>query len=1141
MPEVQANAATSVSHEQQSIQASETSRPEKIEGPEPSPVLQEDNGPFERQESSPEPLEMDSLRERLHTKMMNAHDSGELADMLGRLSANPPDAPSNIEIDEQEDQDEVDNLQVEDLRQKLHGKMLEACASGTLVELMTSLAKQTDGEEPALEPLEESGTAAVEVGMQAETLQDSKQKAQMLLEAARKDGTLDSALVSVLPPEEQIFAKLRKSLSDAADDGRLKASLNEMIFEEIEKAKPRLQSAFFAAAANGDLKCALQECAALKSDDQVMLENVRATFSASATDGRLISALKQLNKSKDSVAAGSAEVAGADSQATPDPVVEAEEEEPEIGDLREKMAFFFEEAADSGALADILSGFKDGTLLDEEQEVQGSKPSLGTDMARQESEESLEDIRLQMKGMLEEAVDSGLLAEALGSLQDEDTAADRNLNQNDPLAQNSTDIDAADEGDAAELSEFRAIRAVSPIPPESIEDEDLAADKNSNENDAADVRDAAELSELNTIRAISPISKESVEDEDNAPDEKENENDAADEGDPAELSEFKTIRGSIKDLLDASMDADDKQGAEEAAEMRSIRLSLKESLERDNLEQFVDNMMEPKTAVGADSLEDTREKPNDSSKVDDEVRTKAKAILLAAADDGSLRSMLAAQMESQAAGQAKAILLAAADDGSLRSMLTAQMESQAPSSAVEGDRKRLAGILKEANDSGALDSALARVKDAQPRSEAGDLEDIRKQMKDTLQEAHQNGSLGEVLASAQEVEDIRLQIKDTLAKTPAEDKINTAKAAAANEETLEELRLKARGILVDSGKSGKLDALLSELKRSQAGDKVEEGSLEDIRLELKEGLKAAYDSGELCLALKEVIDGKMAESPSKSNQDTCQEKEEVRLNLLDAAMSGKLDAALSEITKAEAPPQPARSTEDAIRSTLLASCQDGSLDAALAQMTPSPPALSRQEKAASENVAPETSAREWPVEAAVVEGAAMTASRELPFEATIAEVELPAAKVSKEDTSGVAAAARQKVDAQALKEKAAAEAAAKSAQRKAEAAKAAPEASKQPVKPVKPAAAKPKYSRNAKAAKGVSDKKSLVLRVTKLFAQIKEAKEHIEQRDKLAEKLEGRLSEVRQQVVHLERDLESHKRALQDADKKGVELEVKAC
>mmetsp|Transcript_23490 Transcript_23490/g.42900 ORF Transcript_23490/g.42900 Transcript_23490/m.42900 type:complete len:1014 (-) Transcript_23490:72-3113(-) len=42
-----------------------------------------------------------------------------------------------------------------------------------------------------------------QVGMQAETLQENKQKVQMLLETARKDGTLDSALVSVFPPEEQ--------------------------------------------------------------------------------------------------------------------------------------------------------------------------------------------------------------------------------------------------------------------------------------------------------------------------------------------------------------------------------------------------------------------------------------------------------------------------------------------------------------------------------------------------------------------------------------------------------------------------------------------------------------------------------------------------------------------------------------------------------------------------------------------------------------------------------------------------------------------------------------------------------------------------------------------------------------------------
>mmetsp|Transcript_70987 Transcript_70987/g.129960 ORF Transcript_70987/g.129960 Transcript_70987/m.129960 type:complete len:210 (-) Transcript_70987:249-878(-) len=85
------------------------------------------------------------------------------------------------------------------------------------------------------------------------------------------------------------------------------------------------------------------------------------------------------------------------------------------------------------------------------------------------------------------------------------------------------------------------------------------------------------------------------------------------------------------------------------------------------------------------------------------------------------------------------------------------------------------------------------------------------------------------------------------------------------------------------------------------------------------------------------------------------EKEEVKLKLLDAIMFGKLDAALSEITKAEASPQPAQSKEDEIRATLLASGQDGSLDAALAKMTPAPRAASQKEDLAEVVPAPQES------------------------------------------------------------------------------------------------------------------------------------------------------------------------------------------
>lgn len=204
-----------------------------------------------------------------------------------------------------------------------------------------------------------------------------------------------------------------------------------------------------------------------------------------------------------------------------------------------------------------------------------------------------------------------------------------------------------------------------------------------------------------------------------------------------------------------------------------------------------------------------------------------------------------------------------------------------------------------------------------------------------------------------------------------------------------------------------------------------------------------------------------------------------------------------------------------------------------------------QEEAASQET-PKMLARELPEETAEMLDAAQT-SRELPIEPAATEVAkttelLDAAQTSREfpiETGATEGAPTPKsVESVTAKEKINAEA----LEKKAEAGMQAQEASK-PLAPVKPAAAKPKYLRNpkaarAKSAKGVYDNESMGVRVANLLAQIKEAREHIEQRDKLAEKLEGQLSVVRRQCVDLERDLDSHKRALQNADTQGKALEA---
>jgi len=298
------------------------------------------------------------------------------------------------------------------------------------------------------------------------------------------------------------------------------------------------------------------------------------------------------------------------------------------------------------------------------------------------------------------------------------------------------------------------------------------------------------------------------------------------------------------------------------------KATLEAALDNGNLQAVLQEIKQDAQAAQTDSLED--------------VRAQMKRLLEESCDSGALSQALAevkadkkpVRDTESVRQQMKDILVEAESSGTLEAALrNVQGSAAAEAAETEDIRLHVKSLLEEAANSGALTQALTEVKGVSA-GKAGEpsVEDVRKKMREMLEECADSGALSQALAqvkgSEPTVEDIRSKMRDLLEEACDTGNLASALAevkAGATEPNVEDVREKMKNMLEEACDSGALADALACLKDP---NNAEDSSLEDIRLQMKDMLEAACDSGALCEALAE---SKMAKTPSKTNRDTCRD------------------------------------------------------------------------------------------------------------------------------------------------------------------------------------------------------------------------------------------------------------------------------
>lgn len=161
---------------------------------------------------------------------------------------------------------------------------------------------------------------------------------------------------------------------------------------------------------------------------------------------------------------------------------------------------------------------------------------------------------------------------------------------------------------------------------------------------------------------------------------------------------------------------------------------------------------------------------------------------------------------------------------------------------------------------------------------------------------------------------------------------DAAPAEAGQQSATEELRLKAKDILINASGDGKLDKVLGDLK-GVATQGPASADLEALRVEAKGILVTASANGKL--------DAVLASMPGAASKDmeTDALREQAKQALLDASLDGRLQKTLEQgLMPADA--QVLDKLREQAKSTLLEASMNGKLEetlqAAIAETTPAP-------------------------------------------------------------------------------------------------------------------------------------------------------------------------------------------------------------
>eukprot|EP00930_Biecheleria_cincta_P069513 TRINITY_DN5724_c0_g1_i2.p1 TRINITY_DN5724_c0_g1~~TRINITY_DN5724_c0_g1_i2.p1 ORF type:complete len:858 (+),score=162.50 TRINITY_DN5724_c0_g1_i2:27-2576(+) len=344
-------------------------------------------------------------------------------------------------------------------------------------------------------------------------------------------------------------------------------------------------------------------------------------------------------------------------------------------------------------------------------------------------------------------------------------------------------------------------------------------------------------------------------------------------------------------------------------------------------------------AIKEEAAEDSRLQqavPKDDSRPESkpDIRARARDALLQASMDGSLRSALAQlPSEDDLRMRARDVMMQAAMDGRLTSALAEmQQTDENPENNMRSSlevRAKARDVLMEAERNGELASAIARL-----RSPDNDLrsneDDMRSKVSQVLLEASRHGALASSLAEMQpasnpkdlcsQEDDMRSKVSQVLLEAsrngalasavaelqPASNSVNDFRALAelpsVSRPPAEELRARAREVMVKAAMEGRLTSALAELPSFSRPDAKE------LRARARDAMMQAATDGSLTFALAELPAFSQVSENNLHEVSTpegaahrgivqAQAKAKARSAVLQAASDGRLSAALGQIKK----------------------------------------------------------------------------------------------------------------------------------------------------------------------------------------------------------------------------------------------------
>lgn len=385
--------------------------------------------------------DLDKSRSNLARLLADASADGRLYAALTEVQTGMPEAPETYCEEEEEESKGEKTEDIEALRLHALGMLTRAADDGSLFDALTEVHAQQPRlnlagglDDKRLQVTKMFGDAAAsgtpcnafrEVREPERTwpLEDLRLKARHLLSTAADDGKLKNALAEVITPKvediETIRERTRKLLTRATDDGSLFKALHEVktsapqvaAAEHVEQARTSLAQLLAASSADGRLMAALREVQApaqyvfQEVDEDADDFRIAPAKTQHANDAALTDDMtKRLDKRTPSKSADDCNVGAAI-----------------VDELRVTLSHALSQAADDGRLFAALSEVQTEEIRMEdkffEDEVHVGSSSGVLEPEPVHSQDDIENIRLHTLAIFTKATEDGSLANILDDVK----------------------------------------------------------------------------------------------------------------------------------------------------------------------------------------------------------------------------------------------------------------------------------------------------------------------------------------------------------------------------------------------------------------------------------------------------------------------------------------------------------------------------------------------------------------------------------------------------------------------------------------------------------------------------------------------------------------------------------------------------